>query len=139
MPVVAAGPLMGIDVSRWDPFGKAVSGDVDLPVGMVGGVVVRGADQHEVAEGGWPSIGPVHRMMHIAPLRWNVAGGEGTSAVAEDYGAAEWAGDGAVGPADVQRLTLTTEHCRDYLGVACDTRSHVVSEIVEEVRRMSKT
>jgi len=44
MSVVAAGSLLGIDVCGWDPFGEAVWGDVDVPVGVVGGVVVGGAD-----------------------------------------------------------------------------------------------
>src|SRR5262249_6161984 len=56
-------------------------------------------------------------MMHVAPFGWDVAGGEGAPAVAEGYGAAEWAGDGTVGPAEVQRLTLTAEDSRDDLRV----------------------
>jgi hypothetical protein len=45
MSIVAAGSLVGVDVGWRDPFDVAVFGDADVPVGVVGGVVVGEADQ----------------------------------------------------------------------------------------------
>src|SRR5215470_11379036 len=118
VPVVPAGLSFGVDMGGWDPFGEAVGGDADLPAGVVGSLVVSRAGQEQVGQGGWPAVGPVDPMMYVAPLGWDVAGGEGASAVAEGDGAAEWCGDGAVGAADVQRLAFGAEDSGNDLGVA---------------------
>jgi hypothetical protein len=82
MPVMAAGSLLGVGVGGWDPFGKAVFGDAGLPSGVVGGVVVGWADQGRVGQGGRPCVGPGDQVVYLAPVRGDVAGGEGAAAVA---------------------------------------------------------
>src|SRR5215475_15674100 len=89
VPVVAAGSLLGVDVDRWDPFGKAVSGDADLPSGMVSGAVVGRAYQGRVGQGGRSSVGPGDQVVYLAPVRRDIAGGEGAAAVAQGHRAAQ--------------------------------------------------
>src|SRR5262249_18028307 len=85
---------------------------------VVGSLVVSRASQEQVGQGGGSAVGPVHPMMHVAPLGRNVAGGEGASAVAQGDGAAERAGNGAVGAADGQRLAFGAEDSGNDLGMA---------------------
>src|SRR5215468_9308209 len=109
MPVVAAGPLLGVDARGWYPLRESVGGDADLPSGVVRSVVVCGADKDRIGQSGGPAVDPVDWMMHDAPLRRNVAGGERAAAVTQDDGAAEWAGDGSGGSAEVQDLAFSAE------------------------------
>src|SRR5262249_44391313 len=116
--VVSAGAPFGGDVCGWGPFGEAVGGGVDLPVGVVGGAVVWGADQDEGVRGGGSAVDPVSPGVDIAPFGGDAAGGEGAPAVPEGYGAAHGAGDGAAGPAHVQGLAVAAEDDGDDFGVA---------------------
>src|SRR5262249_30386024 len=79
---------------------------------------MRRADQYQAVQGGEPAVGPVSPMVGVAPFRRNIAGGEGAAAVAEGYGAAHGAGDGAACSAYVQWLTVAAEDDRDDFRVA---------------------
>jgi hypothetical protein len=97
-----------------------VSGWQHLPVGSVGGggavgmqheapavavdadVVVELAQQHAVGDGGFPAVGLVGQVVHVAPGGGPPAAGPGAAAVAELDGAAD-AGRDRVGIPDVQR------------------------------------
>jgi len=88
VPVVTAGTSLEVDVERWDPFGESVGGDADLPVGVVCGVVMRGADQQQIGQARGTTVGPVLRMMDVAPFRRDITSRKGTAAVTEDHRAA---------------------------------------------------
>src|SRR5262249_23886554 len=102
----------------WRRAGWRGGGDVGGPVGVVCGGVVWGADQDEAVQGGGSAVDPVSPVVDIAPLGWDVAGGQGAPAVPEGYGAAHGAGDGAAGPAHVQGLAVAAEDDGDDFGVA---------------------
>src|SRR6266542_3241195 len=57
-------------------------------------------------------------MVGVAPAGWEVAAGEGAARIAEDQGAAQRGGDGALGAAEVQGLAGPAEDGGDDFRVA---------------------
>src|SRR5499425_1588084 len=117
VPVVTAGTPLEVDAKRRDPFGKSVGCDADLPVGVVRGVVMRGADQQQIGQTRGTTISPMVQMMHVTPFRRDITRRKGAATVTKDHRTAQRSGNSAGGPANIQRLPVTTEHHRDDLRV----------------------
>src|SRR5262249_7178832 len=118
VPVVSAGTPLEVDAERWDPFGEAVGCDADLPVGVVCGIVVRGADQQQIGQARGTTISPMLRMMHVTPFRRNITRRESAATVTKDHRAAQRSGNGTGRPANIQRLPIPTQHHRNDLRIA---------------------
>src|SRR5262249_55975217 len=88
VPVVSAGTPLEVDAERWDPFRQPVGSDADLPVGVVRGMVMRGADQQQIGQTRGTTISPMPQMMHVTPFRRNITRRKSAAAVTEDHRAA---------------------------------------------------
>src|SRR6266498_3038113 len=132
--VLAAGVLFGVDPGGWGEFGVAVGGDADGPVLVVCGVVVAGAEQDGVEQVGGAAVGPVQQMVDVAPAGGQVAAGEGAALIAEDQGAAQRGGDGALGAAEVQGLAGPAEDGGDDFGVAGESAHGGGGQVVAGVQ-----
>src|SRR6185437_2595582 len=80
-----------------------------LPPAVMDEAVVVRADEHAVLQARFPSVGPVHRVMPLAPAWWASAFREGASLVPYAEGSADRAAAGASFASDVEHLVLAVE------------------------------
>lgn len=102
-------------------LGESGWSDGDVPAVVVDPSVVVLAQQDEVGQVGWSSVGPVDDVVGVAPRRWPVAAGEGAAGVAGGECAALRDGDESLGASDVERLALAAEDDGDDASVAGET------------------
>src|SRR5690242_14234773 len=88
--------------SGWWVHRGLATRDRDGPAGVVGEVVVGGAEQGEVGQVGGSAVGPVADVVWFAPGGWAVAGRADAAAVAESEGFALGGAGGAAGAAEVE-------------------------------------
>src|SRR5262245_767313 len=100
-------------------FWNAV-GYLDSPVGVVDQAMMPAAERNAVCEAGGSSISPMDNMVNVAPTGRYRTPGESAPTIPDDHRAADRGRYRSAGASDVQRLTSSTQHHWDDLGVAGD-------------------
>ena len=111
-------------MDRWQHLRETIGPDPNLPslgrgvTARLHDAVVVGADQHQIAQCGGPAGPPGKDVVGVAGVRWLVAAGEHTAAVALlERHSDGWSGK-TLGAAHVEDLGVTTEHDREDVGIA---------------------
>ena len=125
--------LFGIDPRGRDELGEPVA-DPDDPLGGMDLPVVHAAQHDQVGQRGLAAVLPRRQVMHLAPGNRATAAGVGTAAVSGGHRPAEPVGDGAGGPADVERLALAVHHDRHHGRVAAQHPQRLRGDRAAEVQ-----
>ena len=97
---------------------SGVGVDAALPVVLVDVLVVVGAEQCSVCDGGGSALVPGGEVVCFGPAGWSVAAGEGAALVACCEGEALGSGVEALGTSDIQRFAAAVEDHGDDPGAA---------------------
>ena len=100
------------------PHFPSVGDASELETAFVHELMVAVAEQQQVVEVGWATVGPVVDMVCIAAVRCSSTTWPSASVVANYQGMPLRLGDGSSFPAEVERLAGSTEHDRHHPCVA---------------------
>src|SRR5215510_2770921 len=111
MNVIASSSSVRVYPGRWMETRSAVRGQLDYPVALVNSRMVIAAEEHAVSQIGRTAVDPVPNVVAVAPRHRPIAARERAAvAVTQTERPALGGGEGTGRPAEVERLTVATEH-----------------------------